>query len=200
MEKLKNFQNKSLDLSIVFFIYRLSLGLLVRGVTGNIRQLLLGFFNRQKLVNRYKILVFRILKMCLVVPSSSHYYFMNHGGCAYKFKWSPNWEGLGVNLKSGIFFEKIYELKNFTCKKYWLIESSWFCNRFQSQNFWHFSAFPSIQLYFNGLVLFFPHQIEPSAHRGPVFKNFRSKKFLFKIIVSPLPMVHRLSAESIDSL
>ena len=32
----------------------------------------------------------------------------------------------------------------------------------------------------------FPHQIEPSAHPGPVLKNFRSKKFLFKIIVSPL--------------
>ena len=58
--------------------------------------------------------------------------------------------------------------KNFTCKRYWLIESSWFWNRFRSQNFWHFSAFPSIQLFFNGLVLFFPHQIEPSAHRGTV--------------------------------
>ena len=41
-------------------------------------------------------------------------------------------------------------------------------------------AFPSIQLYFNGLVLFFPHQIEPSAHRGPVLKNCRSKNFFIK--------------------
>ena len=94
--------------------------------------------------------------------------------------------GGGSKFKIEKIFEKIYELKNFTCKRYWLIESSWFWNRFRSQNFWHFSAFLSIQLFFNGLILFFPHQIEPSAHRGPVLKNFRSKKFLLKIIVSPL--------------
>ena len=100
--------------------------------------------------------------------------------------------GDGSKLKIEKFFEKIDELKNFTCKRYWLIESSWFWNRFRSQNFWHFSAFPSIQLFFNGLVLFFPHQIEPSAHRGPVLKNFRSKNFLLKIIVSPLAIWYRI--------
>ena len=120
------------------------------------------------------------------MPSGSRYYFMIDQYCAYRFRPSPEWEEVGVNLKSKKNFEEIYELKNFTCKRYWLIESSWFWNRFRSQNFWHFWAFPSIQLSFNGLVLFFPHQIEPSAHRGPVLKNFRSKKFLFKIIVSPL--------------
>ena len=34
------------------------------------------------------------------------------------------------------------------------------------------------------LVLFFLHQIEPSAHHGPVLNNFRLKNFLLKIIVS----------------
>ena len=58
--------------------------------------------------------------------------------------------------------------------------------------FFIFSAFPSIQHFFNGLVLFFPQQIDPSAHRGPVLKNFRSKNFLSKIIVSPLLMAHKL--------
>ena len=124
------------------------------------------------------------------MPSGSHYYFMIDQYCAYRFRPSPEWEEVGVNLKSKKKFEKIYELKNFTCKRYWLIESSWFWNRFRSQNFWNFSAFPSIQLSFNGLVLFFPHQIEPSAHRGPVLKNFRSKKFLLKIIVSPLVILN----------
>ena len=51
-------------------------------------------------------------------------------------------------------------------------------------------AFPSIQLFFNGVVLFFPHQVEPSAHPGPVLKNFRSKSFLLKIIVSPLAIAN----------
>ena len=94
--------------------------------------------------------------------------------------------GGGSKFKIEKIFEKIYELKNFTCKRYRLIESSWFWNRFRSQHFWHFSAFPSIQLSFNGLVLFFPHQIKPFANRGTVLINFRSKEFLLKIIVSPL--------------
>ena len=53
-------------------------------------------------------------------------------------------------------------------------------------------AFPSIQPYFNGLVLFFPRQIEPSADRGPVFKDFWSTKFLFKIIVSPVDIAYHI--------
>ena len=51
-----------------------------------------------------------------------------------------------------------------------------------------FLAFPSIQPYFNGLVLFFPRQIDPSPHCGPLLEKFLVKKFLLKIIVSPLHM------------
>ena len=120
------------------------------------------------------------------MPSGSHYYFMIEQCCAYKFRPLTEWEEVGVNLKSKKFLKKSMNWKNFTCKRYWLIESSRFWNRFRSQFFWHLLAFRSIQLYFNELVLFFPHQIEPSAHCGPVLNNFRSKNFLLKIIVSPL--------------
>ena len=65
---------------IFLFIYRLSSGLLVRGITENIRQFLLRFFNRQSSLIRYKILVFCNLKICLAVPSGSHYYLMMHFG------------------------------------------------------------------------------------------------------------------------
>ena len=163
----------------------------------NIWQFLLGFLDRQSSLSRFSILVFRILKICLAVPSGSRYHFMIDQYCAYRFRPSPEREEVGVNLKSKKKFEKIYELKNFTCKRYWLIKSSWFWNRFRNQSFWHFSAFSSIQLSFNGLVLFFPHQIEPSAKFGPVVKNFRWKNFLLKTILSPLVIPYELKFNSL---
>ena len=33
------------------------------------------------------------------MPSGSHFYFMIHYDCAYKLKYSTNWEGVGVNQK-----------------------------------------------------------------------------------------------------
>ena len=45
------------------------------------------------------------------MPSSSHYYFMIHQGCAYKLKYSTNWEGMGVIQKLG---EKLK--KSLNCK------------------------------------------------------------------------------------
>ena len=50
----------------------------------------------------------------------------------------------------------------------------------RSQNFRHFWAFPTIRPYFNGLVLFFPHQMEPPAHHGRVLKKKLSQKNSFQ--------------------
>ena len=79
--KLKKISKQINGFLFIFFIYRLSSGLLVRGITENIRQFLLRFFNRQSSLIRYKILVFCNLKICLAVPSGSHYYLMMHYRC-----------------------------------------------------------------------------------------------------------------------
>ena len=82
-EKLKNFQNRSMDFNFFFIIHRLSLELPVGGITRIIPQFFLGFLILQSSPSWYRILVFRILKICLAVPSSSHYYFVIHQGYAY---------------------------------------------------------------------------------------------------------------------
>ena len=99
------------------------------------------------------------------------------------------WEEVGVNLKSKKFLKKSMNWKILHVKDTdWSNSSFW--NRFRSQNFWHYWAFPTIQPCFNELVFFFPRQIEPCAHRGPVFKIFWSKFFIIKIIVSPLDIYY----------
>ena len=84
LEKLKNFQNKKEILISFLLFYSLWVGLLVRVVTENIRQFLLGFFNCFSSLSRYRSLVFRILKICLAVPSGSHIYLMIHWSRTYK--------------------------------------------------------------------------------------------------------------------
>ena len=106
LKKMKNFQNKTINFHFFSFIYRLWLGLPVSGVLRNIRQLFPVFFNLQSLLSRFRILVFRFLKICLAVPSGSRYYFMIDQYCAYRFRPSPEWEEVGVNLKSKKFLKK----------------------------------------------------------------------------------------------
>ena len=86
------------------------------GVPKNIRQFLLGFEDRQSSLSRYRILVFRFLKICLAVPSGSGYYFMIDQDCAYRFRPSPEWEEVGVNLKSTKFLRKSMNWKFFHVK------------------------------------------------------------------------------------
>ena len=71
-KKLKNFENKSIDFNLSI-IYRPWIGLPDSGATRNIRPFLLSFFDLQSSLSRYRILIFRILKICLAVPSGSHY-------------------------------------------------------------------------------------------------------------------------------
>ena len=76
LDELKNFLNKTIDFNFFFIIYRIWLGLPVSGVTRNIRYFFREFFNLQSSLNRYNILVFRILKICLAVPSGSNELFL----------------------------------------------------------------------------------------------------------------------------
>ena len=69
----------------------------MNGVLRKIPQFLPGFFNLQSSLSRYSNLVFRILKICLAVPSGSHYYFMVQYGYAYKLRLLPYWEGVGID-------------------------------------------------------------------------------------------------------
>ena len=106
LDKNKKISKQSDGFLFRIFQLKLLIGATNKGVPRNIRQFLLGFEDRQSSLSRYRILVFRFLKICLAVPSGSGYYFMIDQDCAYRFRPSPEWEEVGVNFKSRKFLKK----------------------------------------------------------------------------------------------